>query len=582
MASTAQALSEKILALLKAGQFGRATKSAKLAHKKFPKEAYFANLVGMALSQSGNAREAAQFFHKAFRLQPQNEDFQNNLVQALVVSAQHEKAQSLIAKLMPKRSETSELLYLHAMSLMQNGDGAAALDMVAKTIAAKPNHAKAHNLRGMLLSDQGRDIEAINSYQTSLELAPDRPDTLSNISLPLSRVNRGDEALAMLERAISINPAHLNALQRYAIQLNEAGRQAEAKQTYHVILGIVPDHAETLFDLSLMQSSEENAAQLPAIKTILSQAPKNAPARVHLNFALANIFWQQKDFEKAAKALDIANAQEARLRPFDATVEDQQKEAILRLFAKSSEQAEATKAPAAPSPIFVIGLPRSGTTLVEQIITAHENVTGFGELASAGRLAAKVIEAGTAFEPQEFATQYRQDLPNVAQNSPKFVDKMPANYRYVGLLAQAFPDARFVCLKRDPRDVALSMWRTYFSSRGMDYTFDLAAIAKVANGFAEYMDHWQDLYGDRILEIRYEGIVEDIDAASRTLAQFCGLEWVAAMARPDQNTSFVRTASLAQVREGVHTRSIGGWARMADQLEPFIQGLDKTYWPDLD
>jgi len=582
MAGNAQVQADKILALLKAGQFARAIKAAKLAHKKFPKEAYFANLAGMAFANSAKPREAAAHFNKALRMQPQNQDFQNNLVQALVASGQHEKARSLISKLLEQRNDASELLYLHAMSLMQSGDAGAALQMVAKTIAANSEHAKAHNLRGMLLSDQGRDFEAIESYRISMELAPDRPDTLSNISLPLSRVSRGEEALAMLERAISINPSHLNARHRYAIQLNEAGRQQEAKQAYGALLDIAPDHADALLELSLMQSEQENAALLPVIKSTLSQAHKYAPDRVHLNFALASVYRQQKDYEKEAKALGVANAIGARLRPFDAAREERQLDATQKLFANAPQPADAMRISDGPTPIFVIGLPRSGTTLVEQVLTAHQDVTGFGELVTAGRLAAPLIDKGAEFDAKDFAAQYRENLPETSQITPMFVDKMPANYRYVGFLATAFPDARFICLRRDPRDVALSMWRSYFPSRGMDYTFDLRAIAGVANHFGSYMAHWQALFGDRILQIGYEDIVGDIETASRNLAQFCGLEWDAAMAHPEQNTATVRTASLAQVRQGVHTRSVGGWTRQADQLQPFIQGLDAKYWPDLD
>ncbi len=226
-------------------------------------------------------------------------------------------------------------------------------------------------------------------------------------------------------------------------------------------------------------------------------------------------------------------------------------------------------------------MPRSGTALVEQILTAHHDVSGFGELASAGRLAAQVIDEGAVFVAEEFATQYRQSRPKTGNTTPMFVDKMPDNYRYIGFLAQAFPKARFVCLMRDLRDVALSMWRNYFPSRGMGYTFDLQAIADVANDFAAYLAHWKALFGDRILQINYEDIIGDVDAASRTLAQFCGLEWDAAMARPEANTVAVRTASLTQVREGVHKRSVGGWNHMADQMEPLLQGLDKNFWPDL-
>lgn len=581
MANTGQELSDKILASLKAGQFARAIKAAKFALKKFPNDAYFANLAGMGLAQSGKEREAAVFYHKAFRLNPENEDIQNNLVQALVISEQHEKAQSLIAKLLPKRSDTSELLYLNAMSLMLTGDAVAALDLATKSIAANPKHINALDLQGTMLSDQRRDQEAIASYQAVLDLAPERTNTLSNISLPLSRAGRNDEALAMLERAISIDPTHINARHRYAIQLNEAGRQAEAKQAYISNMEASPDHADTLHDLTQLQSIDENAALLSVIKSTLSKTQKNAPDRVTLNFALANIFWQIKDYDKAQSALGIANAQEARLRPFDVAADTQQKAAILKLFAGPIKQAEPATATKAPTPIFVIGLPRSGTTLVEQILTAHGDVIGFGELVSAGRLAAKVIDEGETFEPQDFAAQYRQALPDKAHFGPMFVDKMPANYRYVGFLATAFPDARFVCLNRDPRDVALSMWRSHFVSRGMDFTFDLKAIAHVANGFGAYMTHWNGLFGDRILDINYEDIVGDIDAASRELARFCGLEWDQAMAHPEKNTSIVRTASITQVREKVHTRSVGGWARLADLLEPFSQDLDKTYWPEL-
>ena len=581
MANTAQALADKILALLKAGQFTRALKAAKLAHKKFPKEAYFANLAGMALANSGKAREAAQYFHKAFRLHPQSEDIQNNLVQALVASGQHEKAQSLIEKLLPRRAEPSELLYLNAMSLMQNADALAAMQMVEKAIAANPKHAKAHNLRGMLLSDQGRDFEAIDSYRASMELAPERPDTLSNLSLPLSRLCQGEEALELLERAISINPSHLNARHRYAIQLNEAGRQQEAKQAYHAVLGIAPGHAESLLELSLMQSREENAALYPVIKSALSHVPKQARDRLHLNFALANIYWQQAEYEKAAKVLDIANAIGAEIRPFDAVRETKQLEMIQKLFKDTPQAPEINAITSAPQPIFVIGLPRSGTTLVEQVLTAHPDVTGFGELATAERLAMAILDQGAKFEARTYAEHYRENLPKTASVGSLFIDKMPANYRYVGFLATAFPEARFICLTRDPRDVALSMWRAYFPSRGMDYTFDLPAIATVANQFGDYMLHWKALFGDQILEIGYEEIVGDIDAASKKLAQFCGLEWDAAMARPEQNTAAVRTASLTQVRKGVHTRSVGGWRRLQDQLQPFIQGLDPARWPEL-
>jgi len=174
-----------------------------------------------------------------------------------------------------------------------------------------------------------------------------------------------------------------------------------------------------------------------------------------------------------------------------------------------------------------------------------------------------------------------QALPDLPETASAFVDKMPANYRYVGFLASAMPQARFVWLQRDPRDVALSMWRAYFPRPAMGYTFDLEAMAQVANMHQQYMAHWQALFPDRILTIGYEDIVADVEAASRKLADFCGIDWVKEMAHPERNTSAVRGASVGQVREGVHRRSVGGWKRLEDQLQPFVDGLDKGLWADM-
>lgn len=580
MATSAQDHASKVTSLLDQGQFARAAKTAKLAFKKFPKEPYFANLAGMALAQSGNEREAAMFFHKALRFHPDNEGIQNNLVQALVVSEQHEKAQNLIEKLLPKRKELSEILYLKAMSLMMLAKHDLALPAALESVEVAPTHVKAQTLCGNLLNELARYKEAIEHYVKSRELAPNGVDSLAGISEAYAQLGRNDEALAALEEAISINPSSLDARHKHAVLLNQMGRKDEAKQAYHTLLDLEPDQGDALRNLSLLQSADENAQLLPAVMASLSRAAKNAASRADLNFALANIFWQQADFEKAGKALKLANGQTMRSRPFDAAYEAAQKQSIFKMFPKAS--ASGSVKDDGPTPIFVIGLPRSGTTLVEQILTAHSDITGFGELSSAGNLALPIIDDTQAFDADLFAENYRNLLPDDPQKSPMFVDKMPANYKSVGFLAAAFPTARFVCLRRDPRDVALSMWRSYFPGQGLNFTFDLEAVAQVANDFSEYMAHWRGQYSDRILDVKYEDIVTDIEAQSKALAQFCGVEWQAEMTRPDKNKAAVRTASLLQVRQKVHARSVGGWRQIADQMQPLVQGLDKAYWPDLD
>ncbi|WP_428542238.1 tetratricopeptide repeat-containing sulfotransferase family protein [Profundibacter sp.] len=470
MATNAKALADKIMAQMQAGDFARAVKGTKTAHKKFPKEPYFANLAGMALAQAGNEREAALFFNKALRMAPKDQNYQNNLVQALVMSGQHEKAQALIGKLLAKRADTSDLYYQLAMSQMRSGNGDMALDSLVKALEANPSHAKAHNLRGIIYSEMGRDADAVADYEASLAIAPDNPETLANLSLPLSRLNREEEGLTALERALRINPSHLASMQRYASQLNELGRKEEAKAALHTLSAAYPAQGDAMHQLAQIQTAEENAALLPLIEKALAKMPNNAPDRVALNFALSVIHWQAGDIVAAARALKAANGQYARQHPFDMARETQEMADILALFPIGSPPAISRSADG-PTPVFVIGQPRSGTTLTEQILTLHPEVAGFGELATAGRLVESVLQGGQGFDPEGFAADYIQSLPDLPETASAFVDKMPANYRYVGFLASALPQARFVWLQRDPRDVALSMWRAYFPRPAMGYTF---------------------------------------------------------------------------------------------------------------
>jgi hypothetical protein len=168
------------------------------------------------------------------------------------------------------------------------------------------------------------------------------------------------------------------------------------------------------------------------------------------------------------------------------------------------------------------------------------------------------------------------------ESTRAFVDKMPANYRLIGYLATALPEARFVHLLRDPRDVALSIWRTHFPAAAMGFTADLEAIAQMANLYRRYMAHWQALFPERILDVPYAELVQDIEGWSRRLAEHCGLDWVPEMAAPEKNPGAVRTASVNQVRQGVHSRSVGAWRKHAEALAPFVAALDPALWPELD
>jgi hypothetical protein len=292
-----------------------------------------------------------------------------------------------------------------------------------------------------------------------------------------------------------------------------------------------------------------------------------------LGFSRYEVAMRRGQTAEAMTQLSRFKAQLARTHPFDDAKAERKCEAILAMpdLVNKSEPEEAM-----PRPIFVVGLPRSGTTLIEMTISAHAAVEGCGELPFIGRW---VAENSQSTSTDELAKFYRASLPRLPDGIVAFVDKMPNNYQYLGYIAAAFPNSAIVNVERDPRDVALSMWRTNLGYGEVAYANDQRHMAAEANRYRRYMNHWTSKLGKgRIHSVCYEDLVSDIASQAPKIAAACGLDFDPAMLLPEKNSSAVRTSSRFQVRQTVHSRSIGAWEPFADELEVFINQLDHKLW----
>ncbi len=237
---------------------------------------------------------------------------------------------------------------------------------------------------------------------------------------------------------------------------------------------------------------------------------------------------------------------------------------------------------AVPRPIFVVGLPRSGTTLVELILSAHSGVQGLGELASVHHWARTALAEPDGWQDvQGLADYYFQRLPNLTGDAVAFVDKAPGNYAFLGAMAQAFPNAVILNVERDPRDVALSMWRAHFGAGGLYFTHDMKWMAAEANRYRRYIRHWQDMLHERVHNIRYEHLVNNLEDISERLAHLCDLQFEEGMLSPHASADAVKTASNLQIRKPVNGSSVGRWREASDQLAPFVRKLDPELWPEI-
>lgn len=583
MATHPKILADKAMAQIRAGQFNAAFKTAKAAAKEHPRESFFFNLAGLALVQGNQPREGVDWFRKALRVLPGNVDAQNNLAQTLASLGETQLALDLIDKFLQKRQDRDTLLYIQAMALNAAGRNKEAKEVLDELLIAYPRDARALNLRATIRYALGEENEATADYEASLALRPDAPDVLANFALLLSRAGRMDEALATAQKSVKLAPNYGLGLHRLALLQNEMGDQEGSLATYLRALELAPNDAELLLDAAALAKRDTATRIGEMVDAALKKEKPNTLNRAYLFLAKGKLALSEGDSAASDGYFAEGNALHHRNNPFDRAWVIREQADTLALFANGLPTMEAFP-PTRPRPIFVLGLPRSGTTLTEQVISAHPEVYGAGELPWMERAARRVLESGAALTAEtchEMRVYYLSSLPTMPEGTKAFVDKMPGNYKRVGFILASFPDAVILSIRRDPRDVALSMWQTTFGSQGMYFTYDQQEMVYELNAYRAYMLEWERLFPGRIHEVAYETLVGDVSAESKRIATLCGLDWVDAMERPHENVKAVRTASVTQVRSPVSTKSVGRWRKHENALKAFIDGLDPDLWPDL-
>lgn len=564
---------------LQQGNYKRSLKAAVSAAKKSPRSAIAPNIAGIAASATGRPNDAIKFFQKALKLRPDFADAKKNLAQTFILIGGAKKAAVLLEKLAEETPNDWKAWFLKSQTELILGYERKALTSADKALAIGPSAATVHHLRSSINLRLGHIKDAIIDLENALQINPTDVVALTNLSLPLARQARSQEALDVVRKAVALAPTDVAARLRLAAQYVEMGKPDEGVYHYKAVLDIQHDQPAALEQLTHLLPRAEVAALEPKIRAALKKVTKNSENRASLFYALSAVLAAKTEGVEADKMRALANAEMARLNPYSAEADAAVTGAILARFTAPLKPDHVVMA--ACKPIFVIGLPRSGTTLVEAILGAHPNVVPLGERGTAGFLLRDIIEQNLPFTTDAAAELVKEDqrlLPNLPTSAVAYVDKMPENYRLVGFLKMAYPNSRIISLRRDPRDIALSMWKSHFSGSVLSYTYNWDWMAAKFNLYARSMDHWQSVLPGDILDVRYEDLVADVEGRGRRMAEFCDLEWCGAMARPDLSTEQILTLSATQLRRPVHTGSIGKWRTKTDLLAQFVNGLDAKLW----
>jgi len=452
-------------------------------------------------------------------------------------------------------------------------------------LSARPVHAEAHHNLARVRERQGRMEEAVASYRDAVTAAPQSAELHIALGNALRRGERLEEAVASYREALSIKPDSTVAYVNIGNIYGTMGRLDDAAASFRQAVTLEPGFAQAHRHLSLVKKFRQYDDDVKAMEKQYAAPSSRPKQRMHLGFALAKAHEDLGHYEKSFQYLLEANTTKRRSFEFDIEDAERRFRRLTELFEPSLyARLEGSGAPDT-TPLFIVGMPRSGTTLVEQILSSHPEVRGAGDLPwlkeiiedEFGAIDDDAFYKGVRLADNEtfsgIGQRYVQKLHERSDGAPFVTDKMPFNFQFVGMINLILPNAKIVHCRRDPLDTCLSIFKNYFSEGNL-FAYDLAELGRFYGLYRRVMAHWETVLPGRVFDIGYEDLVSDQEPSSRALLDHCGLDWNDACLAFHKTDRTVVTNSSAQVRKPIYRDSVRSWTRYEAQLAPLIKALD--------
>ena len=509
-----------------------------------------------------------------------------------------------ILKTQPKNIEANHFLGILLQTLGKLDEAEASYK---KTIELKPNHAEAYQYLGDTLIQLLKFEEAELIYKKALELNPWNVRIHFNLSATLNDLNKLDEAEASYKKTIELKPNYAEAYNGLARVYISSLKFEEAETSYQKALEFKPNYAEAYnglgglyVDLGKFKEAETSYKKSIELKSdytssyrILANLKKlskeddlfitmqnlysnknlNNKKRIQLCFALAKIYEDISQFDESFRYYAEGNELQRKLlnynMDYDNQTFDQLKKAhpsIKKNFLRTNEKFNK------PKIIFIVGMPRSGTTLIEQIISSHSEVQGVGELKYVpifGDHIARGISKINRKTIENFRKKYFKKIKDLSDGSLMLTDKMTLNFRYIGLICAAFPEAKIIHVKRNQAATCWGIYKQYFSQNNLTFSYSLDDIKNFYKLYLDLMKFWGECYNDHIYNIEYEKLTINQDYEIRKLISYLGLKWENDCLTPENNKRKVSTSSVLQVRKKIYQNSSQEWKN----FEPYLKGI---------
>ena len=591
------------------------------AHKAAPRNTDALAKLGGVLMTMGRPADALNCFDTLANLTPDDPAPLHDRCVALMAMNRAEEAVAGFDRILATHPGFVSAHYNRGASLSALGRVGEALVSYDQALKLDPKHVLALNNRGVALQALGRTPEAIQSLEQAIAIDPNCAPAYTNLSNSLRQQNRFEEALACCARALAIDPKNVVASNEQGVALGKLGRLEQAVEVFKRTIALDPKYVEAhenlfvvltelgrtdeatlsieeairlapgrvrpyynLTETRKISAGDPRIANMEAIAAQMDQL--GLQARIEISFALGKTYADIKDYDRSFERL----SQGCRLKR---SITDYNEAGTLAMMGRAAKsfsskliKQKAGSGPDSKVPVFILGMPRSGTTLVEQILASHPQVYAAGEIEAflSGMIQAAATNGGDD-TPESFATMsseqlaalgedYLSRVTPMAPQAARIVDKSLQSFRFAGLIHLALPNARFIHLRRNPIDTCLSCFTKLFVSE-LPYTYDLGELGRYHGGYKKLMAHWRKVMPrEALLEVQYEDLVADLETQARAIIAHVGLDWDPACLDFHQTDRPVRTASLMQVRQPIYSTAVNRWRAYEKHLGPLIEALD--------
>ena len=479
--------------------------------------------------------------------------------------------------------------FILGLVYIQLDRGEEAESQFGKVLKLKPKHVESYYQLGLMRASSGAYKRAVDFYKRGLELQPGHFLLRLNLGNVYRQMDHLEEAIECFKQLLNMQPPqpegiYLNIAGTY----RNAGRMEEARENYRHALALKPGLAEAHEGLAMIKKHVEYDEEVRAMERLYDNGKLEALPRLYLSFGLGKAYNDLGDTKRAFECWLEGNTLARTLRPYNSDAQDEMFEQIKQVFNREFLASKSQCGNNNTRPLFIVGMPRTGTTLTEQILASHPQVLGAGELTileqfrkEMGRQTGEPFPDGATrlsdSDWQALSEQYIQQQADkvkpVAENIRYISDKNPLNFFFLGMISIMLPQAKIIHCRRHPMATGLSIFQHFFPS-GHVYGDTLEDLGRFYQGYQRLMDHWEELLPGKIYHLQYEEMVADTEEQTRKLLEFCDLPFDPACLTFYETKRAVATASVAQVRKPIYQQSVKGWQRYGEQLAPLQRTLD--------